>query len=64
MESAIRGRPGLLSVARSATLGSFVLADMDVFFLEFDRMSVSSRHVEHFWIFDGAKADFGEFRVP
>uniref|UniRef100_A0A2N9FSB1 Aminotransferase-like plant mobile domain-containing protein n=1 Tax=Fagus sylvatica TaxID=28930 RepID=A0A2N9FSB1_FAGSY len=64
VESAIRGQLGLLSVARSATLGSFVLADMDAFFREFDRMSVSSRHAEHFWIFDDAKADFEDFRVP
>ena len=27
-------------------------------------MSVSSRHAEHFWIFDDAKADFEVFRVP
>uniref|UniRef100_A0A2N9EY06 Aminotransferase-like plant mobile domain-containing protein n=1 Tax=Fagus sylvatica TaxID=28930 RepID=A0A2N9EY06_FAGSY len=39
VESAIRGQPGLLSAARSATLGSSVLADMDAFFREFDRMS-------------------------
>jgi hypothetical protein len=64
VESAIRGQLGLLSAARSATLGSFVLADMDAFFREFDRMSVSSRHAEHFWIFDDAKADFEDFRVP
>ena len=32
VESAIRGQPGLLSAARSATLGSPVLADMDAFF--------------------------------
>jgi hypothetical protein len=37
---------------------------MDAFFREFDPMSVSSRHAEHFWIFDDAKADFEEFRVP
>ena len=64
MESAIRGQPGLLSAARSATLGSSVLADMDVFFREFDQMSVSSRHAKHFWIFNDAKADFKNFRVP
>jgi hypothetical protein len=64
VESAIRGQPGLLSTARFATLGSSVLADMDAFFQEFDRMSVGSRHVEHFWIFDDAKADFENFRVP
>ena len=64
MESAIRGQPGLLSAARSAALGSSVLANMDAFFREFDRMSVSSRHAEHFWIFDDAKADFEVFRVP
>ncbi len=27
-------------------------------------MSVSSHHVEHFWIFDDAKADFEDFQVP
>ena len=48
MESAIRGQPGLLSAARSATLGSSVLADMDAFFGEFDWMSVNSRHAEYF----------------
>ena len=64
MESAIRGQPGLLSATRSAILGSSVLADMDAFFREFDRMSVSSRHAEHFWIFDDVKADFEIFRVP
>uniref|UniRef100_A0A2N9H6U5 Aminotransferase-like plant mobile domain-containing protein n=1 Tax=Fagus sylvatica TaxID=28930 RepID=A0A2N9H6U5_FAGSY len=64
VESAIRGQPGLLSAARSATLGSSVLADMDVFFREFDRTSFSSRHAEHFWIFDDVKADFEIFRVP
>ena len=64
VESAIRGQLGLLSVARSATLGVSVLADMDAFFREFDRTSFSSRHVEHFWIFDDVKADFEIFRVP
>jgi hypothetical protein len=64
VESAIRGQPGSLSAARFATLGSSVLADMDAFFRGFDRMSVSSRHAEHFWIFDDAKDDFEEFRVP
>uniref|UniRef100_A0A2N9IPB7 Aminotransferase-like plant mobile domain-containing protein n=1 Tax=Fagus sylvatica TaxID=28930 RepID=A0A2N9IPB7_FAGSY len=64
VESAIRGQPGLLSAARPATLGSSVLADMDAFFREFDRMSFSSRHAEHFWTFDDVKADFEIFRVP
>ena len=64
VESSIRGQPGLLSATRSATLGSSVLADMDAFFREFDRMSISSRHAKHFWIFDDAKADFENFRVP
>uniref|UniRef100_A0A2N9HQI6 Aminotransferase-like plant mobile domain-containing protein n=1 Tax=Fagus sylvatica TaxID=28930 RepID=A0A2N9HQI6_FAGSY len=64
VESAIRGQPGLLSAARSATLGSSVLTDMDAFFREFDRMSFSSRHAEHFWTFDDVKADFEIFRVP
>ena len=64
MESAIRGQPGLLSATRSATLGSFVPVDMDVLFREFDRMSVSSRHAEHFWVFDDVKADFEGFQVP
>ena len=64
MESASRGQPGLLSVARSATLGLSVLTEMDAFFREFDRMSVSSRHAEHFWIFDDIKVKFHGFRVP
>ena len=64
MESAVRGQPGLLSAARSATLGSSVLADMDAFFREFDRTSFSSHHAEHFWTFDDVKADFEIFRVP
>jgi hypothetical protein len=64
VESAIKGQPGLLSAARSAILGASVLADMDAFFREFDRMSFSSRHAEHFWIFDDVKADFEIFRVP
>jgi hypothetical protein len=64
VESAIRGQPGLLSAAKSATLGASVLADMDAFFREFDRMSFSSRHAEHFWTFDDVKADFEIFRVP
>jgi hypothetical protein len=64
VESAIRGQPGLLSAARSATLGSSVLADMDAFFREFDCTSFSSRHAEHFWTFDDVKADFKIFRVP
>ena len=64
MEFAIRGQLGLLSVARSATLGSSILTDMDAFFREFDRMSFSSRHAEHFWTFDDVKADFKIFRVP
>jgi hypothetical protein len=64
VESAIRGQPGSLSAARSATLGSSILANMDAFFRGFERMSVSSRHAEHFWIFDDAKDDFEEFRVP
>jgi hypothetical protein len=64
VDSAIRGQLGLLSATRSATLGSSVLAKMDAFFREFDRVSVSSRHAEHFWIFDDAKDDFEGFRVP
>uniref|UniRef100_A0A2N9FZL9 Uncharacterized protein n=1 Tax=Fagus sylvatica TaxID=28930 RepID=A0A2N9FZL9_FAGSY len=64
MESAIRGQPRLLSAAKSATLGSSVLANMDAFFQEFDRASVSSRHAEYFWIFDDVKANFEGFRVP
>uniref|UniRef100_A0A2N9IL65 Aminotransferase-like plant mobile domain-containing protein n=1 Tax=Fagus sylvatica TaxID=28930 RepID=A0A2N9IL65_FAGSY len=64
VESTIRGQPGSLFATRSATLWSSVLADMDAFFREFDRMSISSYHVEHFWIFDDVKADFEVFRVP
>jgi hypothetical protein len=37
---------------------------MDAFFQEFDRMSFSSRHAEHFWTFDDVKANFEIFRVP
>ena len=58
VESAIRGQPGLQSATRFATLESSVLAEMDAFFREFDHASVSSRHTEHFWIFDDVKADF------
>uniref|UniRef100_A0A2N9GRE2 Uncharacterized protein n=1 Tax=Fagus sylvatica TaxID=28930 RepID=A0A2N9GRE2_FAGSY len=58
------GQSGLLSATRSATLGSSVLAEMDAFFREFDQMSVSSRHVEHFWIFDDVKVEFHGFQVP
>jgi hypothetical protein len=54
-------KPGLMSAARPATLGSSVLADMDAFFREFDCMSFSSRHAEHFWTFDDVKADFEIF---
>ena len=61
VESAIRGQPGLLFAARPTTLGFSVLADMDAFFREFDRMSFSSRHAEHFWTFDDVKADFEIF---
>ena len=64
MEFAIRGQPGLLSAARSTTLGSSILIDMDAFFREFDLMSFSSRHAEHFWTFDDVKTDFKIFRVP
>uniref|UniRef100_A0A2N9HCZ5 Uncharacterized protein n=1 Tax=Fagus sylvatica TaxID=28930 RepID=A0A2N9HCZ5_FAGSY len=64
VESAIRGQPGLLSATRPATSRTSVLADMEAFFREFDRTSFSSRHAEHFWIFDDAKADFEVFRVP
>jgi hypothetical protein len=64
VESAARGQPGLLSATRSATLRSSVLAEMDAFFREFDQMSVSSRHAEHFWIFDDVKVEFHGFRVP
>uniref|UniRef100_A0A2N9FDZ1 Aminotransferase-like plant mobile domain-containing protein n=1 Tax=Fagus sylvatica TaxID=28930 RepID=A0A2N9FDZ1_FAGSY len=63
VESAVRGQPGLLSAARSATLGSSVLADLDAFFREFDHTSFSSRHAEHFWTFDDVKANFEIFRV-
>ena len=64
MESAIRGQSGLLSAARSATPRTSVLADMDAFFRDFDHMSFSSCHAEHFWTFDDVKADFKIFRVP
>ena len=64
VESTAMGQLGLLSTTRSATLGSSVLAEMDAFFLEFDRMSISSRHAEHFWIFDDVKVKFHGFRVP
>uniref|UniRef100_A0A2N9GB03 Uncharacterized protein n=1 Tax=Fagus sylvatica TaxID=28930 RepID=A0A2N9GB03_FAGSY len=64
VESASRGQLGLLSVAKSTTLGSSVLVEMDAFFREFDRMLVSSRHAEYFWIFDNVKVEFHGFRVP
>jgi hypothetical protein len=64
VESASRGQPGLLFAARSAALGSSVLAEMDAFFREFDRMSVNSRHAEHFWIFNDIKVKFHGFWVP
>ncbi len=64
MESAVRGQPELLSVARPATPRTSVLADMEAFFREFDRTSFSSRHAEYFWAFDDRKADFEIFRVP
>uniref|UniRef100_A0A2N9GXZ3 Aminotransferase-like plant mobile domain-containing protein n=2 Tax=Fagus sylvatica TaxID=28930 RepID=A0A2N9GXZ3_FAGSY len=64
VESAIRGQPGLLFATRPATSRTSVLADIEAFFQEFDRTSFSSRHAEHFWIFDDAKADFEVFRVP
>uniref|UniRef100_A0A2N9FSE6 Uncharacterized protein n=1 Tax=Fagus sylvatica TaxID=28930 RepID=A0A2N9FSE6_FAGSY len=64
VESTSKGHPGLLFAARSATLGSSVLAEMDAFFREFDRTSFSSRHAEHFWTFDDVKANFEIFRVP
>ena len=64
MESAIRGQPRLLSAAKSTTLETSVLVDMDAFFREFDRTSFSSRHAEYFWIFDNVKADFEIFQVP
>jgi hypothetical protein len=58
------GQPRLLSATRSAILGSSVLAEMDAFFREFDRMSFNSHHAEHFWIFDDVKVEFHGFRVP
>ena len=61
MESAARGLPGLLSVARPATPRTSVLANMEAFFREFDRTSFSSRHAEHFWAFDDRRADFEIF---
>ena len=64
VESAVRGQPGLLSIARPATPRTSVLADMKAFFREFDRTSFSSRHAEHFWAFDDRRADFEIFRVP
>uniref|UniRef100_A0A2N9FFS5 Aminotransferase-like plant mobile domain-containing protein n=1 Tax=Fagus sylvatica TaxID=28930 RepID=A0A2N9FFS5_FAGSY len=64
VESAIRGQPELVPVARPVIPRTSVLADMDAFFREFDRTSFSSRHAEHFWTFDGRKADFEIFRVP
>jgi hypothetical protein len=64
VESAVRGQPGLLSAARLATPRTSVLADMEAFFREFDRTSFSSRHAEHFWIFDNVNDDFEIFRVP
>uniref|UniRef100_A0A2N9G5S4 Aminotransferase-like plant mobile domain-containing protein n=1 Tax=Fagus sylvatica TaxID=28930 RepID=A0A2N9G5S4_FAGSY len=32
--------------------------------MEFDLMSVSSRHAEHIWIFDDVKVEYQGFRVP
>jgi hypothetical protein len=64
VESAIKGQPGLLSAARPAIPRTYVLADMDAFFREFDCTSFSSRHAKHFWTFDDVKADFEVFRVP
>ena len=58
------GQPGLLSATKSATLRSFVLAEIDAFFQEFDRMSVSSRHAEYFFIFNDVKVEFHGFQVP
>ena len=64
MESAATGQLGALSTTRSATLGSSVLAKMNAFFQEFDRMSINSRHAEHFWVFDNVNVEFHGFRVP
>uniref|UniRef100_A0A2N9HKL8 Aminotransferase-like plant mobile domain-containing protein n=1 Tax=Fagus sylvatica TaxID=28930 RepID=A0A2N9HKL8_FAGSY len=64
VEFAVRGQPGPMSAARPVTSRTSVLADMDAFFQEFERTSFSSRHAEHFWTFDDAKADFEVFRVP
>uniref|UniRef100_A0A2N9F510 Aminotransferase-like plant mobile domain-containing protein n=1 Tax=Fagus sylvatica TaxID=28930 RepID=A0A2N9F510_FAGSY len=64
VEFAVRGQPGPMSAARPVTSRTSVLADMDAFFREFERTSFSSRHAEHFWTFDDAKADFEVFRVP
>jgi hypothetical protein len=64
VESVVRGQPGLLSAARPAAPRTSVLADMEAFFREFDRTSFSSRHAEHFWVFDNVKDDFEIFRVP
>jgi hypothetical protein len=63
VESAATGQSGVLSSTRFTTLGSSVLAEINAFFREFDWMSVSSRHAEHFLVFDDVKVEFHGFRV-
>ncbi len=64
MESTATGRPRASFATRLAVLGSSVLAEMDAFFREFDRMSVISCHAEHFWVFEDVKVEFYGFWVP
>jgi hypothetical protein len=42
------GQPGLLSTTKSVTLGSSVLAEMNAFFREFNRVSVGFCHAKYF----------------
>ena len=63
MESAATSQSGVLSSTRFTTLGSSILAEIDAFFREFDWMSVSARHAEHFLVFDDVKVEFHGFRV-
>jgi hypothetical protein len=64
MEFATTGQPGASSFTRSAALESSLLAEMDAFFREFNRMSVNSCHADHFWVFEDVKVEFHGFWVP
>ena len=57
-------QPPFASLERLGVQISTVPAEILDFFREFDRVTVSQYHPQHFWVFDKAEVDFYGYLVP